>query len=383
MALDYLHGIDAIRIDDGTRPIRTVRSSVIAVAGTAPDADGDAFPEGAWRLIAGSQAEADKLGATGDLPAAVQGIFAQIGTVVLVYRVAEGEDAAATQANVILGIQAMASAQAATGQHPRILIAPGYSSNVAVATELVAMADRLSAFTFIDGPDTDDAAAIAFRGNFGSERAMVVEPWVTVFDTTTAQTVTRPPSAYVAGVQARTDNERGFWWPIDNEPIEGLDGTSRPIGHHLSDTASRANLLNASEVTTIIRDDGFRVWGSRTCSADPIQAFASVVRTADMVVESSIRAHRWALGRPFSQQLMLDVRNSVQDYIDTMAELGALLGGKAWIDADLNGEATLKAGRFFLDFDLEPPAPLERLTFRVGRNGAYYETLVAQAAAAA
>lgn len=390
MSTNYLHGIDAIEIDDGLRPIRTVRSSVIGLVGTAPDADADAFPLNTPVLIAGRRTEAAKLDTTGDgagdLPRAIDGIFDQVGAVVIVVRTDVGADAAETMANLIggiepatgayTGLQALLSAEAVTGFQPKILIAPGYSANTAVATELIALSERMRAVAFLDGPNTTDAAAIAYRGEFGSDRAMVLDPWVKVFDVATAAEIDEPPSARFAGLQAKMDADRGFWWAASNQVLNGITGTTRAVDFTLGDDTSRANLLNESEITTIIRSDGYRAWGLRSCSIDPLYAFLSVRRTVDMVTESSIRAHRWALDRPFSQQLLLDVRNSVQAYIDTMVELGALLGGEAWIDPEINGEATLKAGRFFLDFDLEPPAPMERLTFRIRRNGGYYDTLI-------
>ncbi|MGR3484443.1 MAG: phage tail sheath subtilisin-like domain-containing protein [Paracoccaceae bacterium] len=387
MPASYLHGIDAIEIDDGLRPIRTVRSSVIAVVGTAPDADDTAFPEDRHVLVASSRTEAAPLGATGTLPAAMRGIFDQAGAVVVVRRVAEGADAAATQANVIAAIEGLVGAEAETGAHPRIVIAPGFSANTAVATALVAAAERLRAIAYIDGPDTDDAAAIAYRGEFGSPRAMVIDPWVTVFDAAAnggaGGDVADPPSARVAGLTAKIDADRGFWWAPSNQVINGITGTTRTVDFNHGDENSRANLLNEGEVTTIVRSDGYRLWGLRSTSSDPLTAFLTVQRTIDMVVDSSVRAHRWALDRPFSQQLLLDVRDSVQAYIDQMVEAGALLGGMAWIDPEANTEVTLKAGQFFLDFDLEPPAPVERITFRVRRNGAYYEDLIDAVASAA
>ena len=96
-----------------------------------------------------------------------------------------------------------------------------------------------------------------------------------------------------------------------------------------------------------------------------------------MVYESIEAAHLWAMDRPFSAQLLLDIRDSVQAYLDILATRGAILGGRVWLDPELNTEATLKAGQLYLDFDLEPPAPLERLTFRAHRNGSYYDELVA------
>lgn len=131
-----------------------------------------------------------------------------------------------------------------------------------------------------------------------------------------------------------------------------------------------------------MRQNGFRLWGNRTCSDDPQWAFLSVVRTADMIYESIEQAHLWAMDRPFSSQLLLDIRDSVQAYLNTLVSRGALLGGRVWLDPELNSEATLKAGQLYLNFDIEPPAPLERLTFMAYRNGEYYEELVASVASA-
>jgi hypothetical protein len=72
----------------------------------------------------------------------------------------------------------------------------------------------------------------------------------------------------------------------------------------------------------------------------------------------------------------------VQGYLNELKARGAILGGKVWLDPELNTETTLKAGKLYLDFDIEPPAPLEHLTFRAHRNGAYYEELVSSVAAA-
>ncbi len=38
-ASQFLHGVEIVEIDDGPRPVRVVRSSVIGIVGTAPDAD--------------------------------------------------------------------------------------------------------------------------------------------------------------------------------------------------------------------------------------------------------------------------------------------------------------------------------------------------------
>lgn len=393
MPEQFLHGIDVVEIDAGLRPIRTVRTSVIGLVGTAPGADDDKFPADTPVLIAGDRREAAGLGLTGTLPAAIDGIFDQIGAVVVMIRVEEGADEAATMANVIggiddatgayTGIQALLGAEAFTGQKPKILVAPGYSSSTAVSAELIVVARRLKGILFSDGPNTNDADAIAWRGGFGSDRQMIIDPWATVFSTTALAQVADPPSARAAGILAKLDATKGFWWSPSNQIMEGITGTTRVVDHALSDPNCRANLLNEAEVTTIVERNGKRLWGNRSTSEDPLYAFLSVRRTADAIFESIERAHAWALDRPFSEQLMLDVRDSVQAYLDTLRGVGAILGGTAYIDPAANSEAALKAGRLFIDFDFEPPAPLEHLTFRAHRNGDYYEEVVARVATAA
>jgi phage tail sheath protein FI len=205
---------------------------------------------------------------------------------------------------------------------------------------------------------------------------------VRAFDTTAQAAITKPASAYVAGLLSKRDQERGFWWSPSNQEVRGITGTARPIGFAMSEPEIESNRLNEAKVATIVRRNGFRLWGNRSASSDALWAFLSVRRTADMIYESVEEAHLWAMDRPMSAQLLLDIRDSVQAYLDTLVTRGAILGGTVWLDPELNTEATLKAGQLFLDFDIEPPAPLERLTFRAHRNGSYYEELVAQVVSA-
>lgn len=227
----FLHGVEVIEVDTGARSIRTVRSGVIGIVGTAPDADAAAFPINTPVLIAGSRTEAAKLDAVGDgkgtLPAALDGIFDQIGAVVIVVRVEEGADEDATLANVAggvnaatgnyEGVHALAGAESVVGHTPRILIAPGWthqrptSAANPVVSELEGIAARLRAIIVADGPNTTDDEAQTYAGDWGtSGRVYVVDPWVKVLDGDGA-VVVEPSSARIAGVIARTDNDAGFW----------------------------------------------------------------------------------------------------------------------------------------------------------------------------
>ena len=82
---------------------------------------------------------------------------------------------------------------------------------------------------------------MADAGNHGSDRLYIVDPAVQVFDTDSAEYVTRPASGYVAGVISRTDNDKGVWWSPSNQLVSGITGTARPIGFGLSDPDTEAN----------------------------------------------------------------------------------------------------------------------------------------------
>ncbi|WPZ28982.1 phage tail sheath subtilisin-like domain-containing protein [Sulfitobacter sp. OXR-159] len=380
----FLHGVEVIEVDTGARSIRTVRSGVIGIVGTAPDADAAAFPINTPVLIAGSRTEAAKLDAVGDgkgtLPAALDGIFDQIGAVVIVVRVEEGADEDATLANVAggvnaatgnyEGVHALAGAESVVGHTPRILIAPGWthqrptSAANPVVSELEGIAARLRAIIVADGPNTTDDEAQTYAGDWGtSGRVYVVDPWVKVLDGDGA-VVVEPSSARIAGVIARTDNDAGFWHSPSNKGVFGIVGTARPVDFKLGDAVSRANLLNENDVATIIRQDGFRLWGNRVPTEDPKWQFISVRRTADILHESLQRAHMWAVDRNITKTYLEDVADGVNGYIAQLVELGALLGGRCFPDPDLNTPAAIAEGKVYFNLDFTPPYPAEHITFR-------------------
>ena len=398
----FLHGVEVVEIDNGPRPIQTVRSSVIGLIGTAPSADATKFPLNTPVLIAGSRLEAtglDTIGTgLGTLPDAIDAIFDQAGAVVVVVRVTEGVDAAATRTNIIggvdaltgayTGVQAFLAAETAVGVAPRILCAPGftgerpedpfvpgtYLANPVVA-ELLGIADRLRAVIIADGPDTNDAEAITYAGDFGNKRVYLVDPGIKRLDSTGA-IVVDPASARVAGMIAKSDAERGFWWSPSNREMYGIIGTTRAVDFALGDANARANLLNEAKVATIIRQNGFRLWGNRTLSLDAKWAFLSVVRTADMINESLLRAHLWAVDRNITKTYLEDVVEGVNGYLAHLTAVGAILGGKCWADPDLNTPTELAAGKVYFDFDFTPPTPAEHVTFRSRLVNDYFEEVI-------
>ncbi len=387
-AMPFLHGVDVIEIDNGPRPIRTVRSSVIGVIGSAPDANAERFPLNTPVLIAGRRSDAVGLGETGTLPPAINDIFDQTGALIVVVRVAleappddgygsievpllpNGVDPDTGQ---YLGVSAFLAAESEVHVVPRILIAPELSHSATNVNTLLSVAERLRGVVIADGPNTNDADAISFRENFGDARLFIVDPWAKVANPEaqvplpppdTPTEIIRPLSARTAGLIAKVDADRGFWWSPSNNEFRGVLGLARSVDFALGDPNARANLLNENEVATVIQKNGFRLWGNRTTSSDPKWAFLSVRRTADMINESLLRAHMWAVDRSISKTYLEDVLEGVNAYLRQLRTQGAIINGRAWADPERNTPSEIAAGRVHIDFDFTPPYPAESITFR-------------------
>jgi len=383
--MTFLHGVEVVEVTSGTRPIQTVRTGVIGIVGTAPTppVGVTAIPLNTPTLIT-NRVEAAALGTAGSLPDALDLIFDQAGAVVVVVRVTEGANLAETSTNVIggvnvttgnyEGIEAFRASQSVLGVTPRILIAPQFTHQRtttanAVAAKLVTVAGQLRAIAVLDAPNTTDTKAIEYEGDFSSSRAYIVDPFV--LKSKAGVPTAMPASSAVAGIICRVDNEEGFWVSPSNKPINNIVGTARHIDFTMGDINARANLLNEANIATIIRQDGYRLWGNRTPSSDLKFAFLSVRRTADMINDSILNALLWAVDRGINKTLVEDVVGSVNNYLSELQARGAIVNGQAWADPALNPPSQISAGNIVISFDFAPTYPAERITMRSAINNGY------------
>jgi phage tail sheath protein FI len=244
----------------------------------------------------------------------------------------------------------------------------------AVVAEMVGIADRMRAVIIQDGSNTNDADAIAMAGDFGSKRVYLVDPRGVKTDSN-GNLVTAYASAMVAGLIAQIDNTKGFWWSPSNQAINGIQATSRAIDFKLGDPSCRANVLNGANVATIIRSKGFKLWGNRTLSSDPKWKFLCVVRTADIINDSLLAAHQWAVDQGITKNYVTEVVEGVNAFLRSMVTQGAILGGTCWADPDLNSASAIADGEIYFDFDFTPAYPAEHITFRSHLVNDYVETI--------
>lgn len=373
-ATGFFHGVTVTNVDTGSRPIAVPSSSIIGLCDTfTPDAPALAKPNQLVLLTRESEAVA-AFGPDSAITQSAKAVFARTKAVIVAVGVALTADPAQQTSAIIggvlangerTGLEALLDGKSKFNSQPRLLIAPGHSATQAVATAMDALAGKLRAIAIIDGPNTTDEAAIAFAENFGSKRVYLVDPGVQVWSTVANATIDSPASAWTAGLFAWTDSEYGFWASPSNKEFVGITGTKRPVEFLDGDETCRANLLNNANITTIIRDDGFRLWGNRTCSSDPKWAFVTRVRTMDIVMDAILYGHKWAVDRSITKTYVGDVTAGLQNFMRDLKNQGAIINFEVFADPELNTASQLEQGKVYWNIRFTDVPPAENPNFRV------------------
>lgn len=364
--MTFKHGVFASEGTGGSQPVTIGSTSFAVIIGTAPDADTAAFPLNKPVLIAGSDKLAAKLDTVGDgtgtLPDALKAIYQQHKGALVVIRVEQDALEANTITNVIgsidpatdqrKGMEAIMDVQALFGLRPRLLAAPGFTHNQTVADALLVFANRLRCMAYIDTPGTKYSESVTYKANFGDRRAELCwPPAINAADREVAM------SAYRLGIEMQKDDTGGqeYSASASNRIVRGIKSLKYPVEYYDGDPNCLANLLNSNRITTIIKDDGYRIWGNLTCSTEPKWQFSNAVRVNDVIIDAIQSSLKWARDRKITKTFTEDVVDSVNDFLIAETKAENIYGGVAWADPDLNTPDQIQAGEFYMDYDFTPP----------------------------
>lgn len=387
---DFHHGVEVVEINDGTRTISTVSTAVVGMVCTASDADAGAFPLNEPVLITNPQSAIAKAGTKGTLAKSLQLIANQSKPVVVVVRVAEGtgddeEAQKQTISNIIgttdengkyTGLKALLTAKAVTGVKPRILGVPGLDTQE-VATALVSVAQKLRAFAYVSAWGCKTISdVIAYRENFSARELMIIWPEFLGWDTTASATTTSYATAIALGLRAKIDNDTGWHKTLSNVGVNEVTGISASVFWDLQEKGTDADLLNEAGVTTLIRADGFRFWGNRNCSDDPLFQFENYTRTAQVIADTMAEGHMWANDKSITATLIRDIIDGINAKFRELKSGGYIIDATCWFDEEANSKESLKAGKLFIDYDYTPVPPLEHLTLRQHITDKYLANLI-------
>jgi hypothetical protein len=135
-----------------------------------------------------------------------------------------------------------------------------------------------------------------------------------------------PPSGFVAGIYARTDNSRGvFKAPAGTEA--GVSG-ALAVATTVSDTEQ--DQLNPVMVNVIrtVPGSGIVVWGARTIGSDAEWRYIPVRRMAIFLRVSIYYGIQWAVFEPNDEPLWASLRLNIRAFMLTQFRAGAFQGAK-------------------------------------------------------
>jgi phage tail sheath protein FI len=368
----YHHGVRVTEINSGARPIRTVSTAVVGVVCTSSDADATVFPLDTPVLLTDLRSAIAKAGVNGTLASTLQAIADHSDPITVVVRVATGALDSDTTTNVIgstatgsyTGMQALLAAQTQLGVKPRILGCPGLDTQP-VAAALAVVAKKLRAMAYVSAAaSATKEDAVLYRDNFGDRELMVIWPDFVAWDTATSTSKPAFATARALGLRAKIDQQQGWHKTLSNVPVSGVTGLSRDVYWDLQDPSTDAGYLNAGDVTTLVNVNGFRFWGSRTCSSEPLFAFESATRTAQVLADTIADAMLTFIDLPMHASLVRDIVESINAKFRELKAGGYIIDANAWYDETANSTTTLSGGRLLIDYDYTPVPPLEDLSLR-------------------
>lgn len=278
---------------------------------------------------------------------------------------------------VYTGMKLLQTSLSTLSYVPKILVCPTYCELSSVATELIAQATSLESVAFIDAPsgNPNPSEVIAERGLAGtyagfrtsSKFVNLVYPYVKRYDVATDSTIAAPSSPYWAGVMSGSDNSRGFWFSPSNVEIQGIVGIEFNLSANISDPNSDINLLNGAGINTLFTafGAGIRTWGNRNASYPTNTVpdnFTSVQRVKTILNDSVKAAMLRFIALPISKALIDSIKETVNTYIRSLIQRGALIDGQCLYDPNDN-IGTAANGQLVFQINFIGGIPAERITF--------------------
>lgn len=246
---------------------------------------------------------------------------------------------------------------------------------LSVITHCEKMQDRFAILDSRRGaPPFGTDSVEVHRGGLDTARgfAALYYPWLLVSPAVGNDPILVPPSGHIAGIYARTDNNRGVHKaPAGNEAlINGALGIERLLSN---DEQGQLNLPSNINVIRVFKPGGRPVvWGARTTATTTIWQYVNVRRLFLFLEESIEEGIRWAVFEPNNLQLWQKLKRTITEFLTRVWRDGALFGANpeeafyVRIDEVLNPFSEQALGRLHIEIGIRPSYPAEFIIVRIG-----------------
>lgn len=205
--------------------------------------------------------------------------------------------------------------------------------------------------------------------NYDSKYAALYWPYIKVHDPVSGSNRFVPPSGHIAGVWARSDDERGVHKAPANEVVRGAVALQTQI------TKAEQDLLNPVGINCVraFPGRGVRVWGARTLSSDPAWRYLNVRRLFNYLEESILLGTQWVVFEPNDDALWARIRRTISAFLINEWRKGALFGLTAdeaffvRCDRETNPAEAIDAGQVTCQIGVAPVKPAEFVIFQLSQ----------------
>ena len=238
-----------------------------------------------------------------------------------------------------------------------------------VLTHCERLKDRFAIIDTNVGQSNVDTLTINNVAGRPSKYGAIYYPWIKVYDPLTQQLQKRPPGGHVAGIYARSDNERGVHKAPANETVRG----ARELEFTL--TKGEQGILNPRGINVIrsFKERGIMVWGARNAILDALWKYVNVRRLFIFVEESIEKGTQWVVFEPNDEKLWARVRATITQFLTKVWRDGALMGKKpeeaffVKCDRTTMTQDDIDNGRLICIIGIAPVKPAEFVIFRIAQ----------------
>jgi phage tail sheath protein FI len=221
------------------------------------------------------------------------------------------------------------------------------------------------------GPDRVEEWPSNFRVLPGAKYGALYYPWIKQraldFD---GRELFIPPSGHLAGIYARSENERGLGKAPANEILRGVVELEYALGD------AEQSRLNPAGVNCLrcFPGRGLRVWGARTLCPDPLWRYVNVRRVSLAIVKTILVRLRSTVFEPNNPQLYARIVATLTLLLNDLFASGALAGSSpaeaffVKCDAELNPREVVDRGEVITRIGFAPARPAEFVLVTIKRT---------------
>ena len=203
-----------------------------------------------------------------------------------------------------------------------------------------------------------------------SKYAALYWPWVNVADSlSNGRNLVFPPMGHIAGIYARTDNNRN----VGKAPGGTVDGALQFLtGLEYVSTQGERDYVYPNKINPLISgpQTGLAVWGVRTIAAESEWRYINARRLFMFLEKSVFNSTFWIVFENNGNSLWTKIKAQIGGFLGNLFTEGYFAGNSAsqsyyvTCDESNNTQASIDLGQVIVDIGVAPNKPAEFVRFR-------------------